>query len=88
MVFYKGYRNSEPIDLKNDEHILDFYKNLWNSYENKEADLRSLANSLLSYEKNWGQDLSLIEGFTEELAKHLENILSKGMKIALEEISK
>ena len=88
MIFYKGYRNNELIDLKDDEHILDFYKNLWNSYENKEADLRSLANSLLSYEKNWGQDLSLIEGFTEELAKHLENILSKGMKIALEEISK
>lgn len=88
MIFYKGYRNNETIDLKDDEHILDFYKNLWNSYENKEADLKSLANSLLAYEKNWGQDLSLIEGFSEELAKHLENILSKGMKVALEEISK
>lgn len=87
-VFYKGIRGQEIIDLKDDDHILDFYKTLWEKYNLKKIDLDELAKEILAYEKNWGRDLNQIEGFSYLLALYIEYILERGVKLALEEISK
>ncbi|MBV1887990.1 MAG: tagaturonate reductase [Urechidicola sp.] len=80
IVFYKGERNGTPIALNDNQEVLDFFRNLWcepfNTNEVVEITLKNV--------DFWGTDLTKILGFQSEVQKHLNAILSKGMKNALE----
>ncbi|MGA9650438.1 tagaturonate reductase [Pedobacter sp.] len=83
IAFYKGDRNGTPIVLKDDQAVLDFFKNVWDNHNFGEVVQKTLANKSF-----WGMDLTEIDGLQEEVAMHLETILNKGMKTALEDFIK
>jgi tagaturonate reductase len=79
IAFYKGDRYGSPIALKDDQTILDFFKNSWSTNNFVEV-----AEAVLSNTNFWGVDLTAIDGLQEEVTIHLESILMDGMKTALE----
>jgi len=83
IAFYKGERNGQPIALKDDQVVLDFFKNAWNSNNFEEVVSEVLTNTSF-----WGIDLTEIYGLQEEVTSHLETILNNGMKTALENFTK
>lgn len=84
IVFYKGNRNGTPIALKDSQEVLDFFKSLWQGTNNYDK----ISHKVLSNIDFWGTDLTQITGLQEEIAIHLESILSRGMKTAIEEFAK
>ena len=81
--FYKGNREDKEIELKDDEYILDLYKELWD----KNGDnYEKIVESVLKLEKLWGRDLNKISGLSKKISEYLEIIDIKGMEIALKEI--
>jgi tagaturonate reductase len=83
ICFYKGDRNGTPIALKDDQDILDFFKNVWSTNNFVEV-----VEAVLSNTNFWGIDLTEIDGLQEQVTSHLENILNQGMKKALEDFIK
>jgi tagaturonate reductase len=84
--FYKGTRNSEKIELKDDEWVLDLYERLWFEFDETEKGYHTIVDEILSLTKHWEKNLLEIEGLKEEVVKYLELIDKKGMKEALKEV--
>ncbi|MGL5349210.1 MAG: tagaturonate reductase [Cetobacterium sp.] len=80
--FYKGVReNGDAIQLRDDKHHLDMYKELWmtNNYN-------EIVKAVLGLESHWDTDLNAVEGMTDLVAKYLENIDKVGVAKALKEV--
>ena len=84
--FYKGKRGNEDIKLADDEHILELYKNLWSECDGSESGLKTLVTKVLAYDRNWGMDLSEIEGLTQAVTDNLILIEKVGMKEAVKSV--
>lgn len=83
IAFYKGKRNGNPIDLKDDEAILDFFRKQWDSYDNSTTTIEDIVKAVLSNTNFWEMNLTQYKGLTELVANNLTNIVNKGMKTAL-----
>lgn len=80
--FYKGIReNGDAIQLRDDRHHLDMYKELW-----KTNNYNEIAKTVLGLESHWDTDLNAVEGMTDLVAKYLENIDKVGVAKALKEV--
>lgn len=80
--FYKGVReNGDAIQLRDDKHHLDMYKELWmtNNYN-------EIVKAVLGLENHWETDLNAVEGMTDLVAKYLEMIDKVGVAKALKEV--
>jgi tagaturonate reductase len=65
--FYSGKFNGDPIPLKDDAQVLEFFDKIW-----KGNDLNKIVSETLKREDFWGEDLSKLEGLTEIIVKDLE----------------
>jgi len=79
IAFYKGDRNGEPITIKDDQSVLDFFATQWAT-----GDAASVAKATLSNTNFWGIDLTTYKGLEAVVANHLENIITNGMKTTLQ----
>jgi len=86
ILFYRGKRGQEIIELNDDKNILDFYKELWNSYDKEQISLSDIAEKVLAHKQFWNRDLNEIEGFKDILAYYLKLIEEKGIKEVLTQI--
>lgn len=77
-----GHRGEEEYKILDDADVLEFFA----AHSNKPAN--EFAQAYLSNTKFFGQDLTKIEGLTEAVSSALEEIRTKGMKVALENIIK
>lgn len=84
IAFYKGDRDGEKIDLKDDEDILALYNNLWSNYDGTRQGLKDIVEEVLGYVKTWEMDLNKVEGLSQQVIDYLEVILEKGMKEAVQ----
>ena len=75
--FYKGTRNEEKIDLKDDAYILEFYNELW---DGENHNYTSMVEKVLKLEKLWGCDLSNIDGLLKLTSFYLNKIDNEGIK--------
>jgi len=82
LVFFKGVRNGEKINLQDEEQFLDFYEDLWGRC-GKLIDERGVVREFLGMTDHWEQDLNEIPGLTEEVLHYVARILIDGMEIAL-----
>lgn len=80
IAFYKGDRNGTPIELKDDQEVLDFFRNLWCNTNNTPE----VCQIVLSNTEFWGVDLTQFEGLQKEVTLYLNEIINYGMKNALE----
>ncbi len=78
IAFYRGDRDGAPITLKDDQSALDFFAAQWAT-----GNIRDIAKATLSNIDFWETDLTQIEGLLETVTNHLENIITHGMKHAL-----
>ena len=83
IVFYRGERNGEAIELKDDAEVLDFFATLWGKTSNS----IEISNLVLSNIDFWERDLTEIKGLENELALHLNEIITLGMQTALKKIT-
>ena len=83
IVFYKGSRNDTKIALNDDSKVLEFFKNSWSS-----NNVDKVAAKVLSNTSFWGTDLTEIDGFLEEITKHLRAITNHGLNTALQNFLK
>lgn len=81
--FFKGDRNGEVIEVKDDQRFLDVYTKIWKEFN---GDYTKLVIPILAMEDHWDINLSKIEGMTEMVAKYVEIIDTKGMKEAIKEV--
>jgi tagaturonate reductase len=65
--FYSGKTKEETIPLKDDAHVLEFFKEIW-----KGDDLNKIVYETLRRENFWGEDLSKKEGLAEILIEELQ----------------
>ncbi|URZ14901.1 tagaturonate reductase [Clostridium felsineum] len=84
IYFYKGKRGKETIELSDDDHILKFYKTIWENCDGTEEALEKLVQAVLAYKDIWKMDLNKVEGLKMAITKNIVNIEQLGIKKALE----
>lgn len=81
IVFYRGNRKGEKIELKDDQYVLDFFKKEWEI-----RGIRQLAERTLKNTGFWEMDLTQFIGVLDTVTIHMEAIISSGMKEALNQL--
>lgn len=80
ILFYRGNRNGEFIDLSDSEQWLDIFNQLWRKYDTGVIDLHTLVNEVLSAQWHWETDLSQINGFALAVCDYLAAMLADGVE--------
>ncbi|MCL2558876.1 MAG: tagaturonate reductase [Turicibacter sp.] len=83
LVFFKGERHGEKIDLQDEPQFLEFYADVWAKYEADELDARGVVAQFLGLTSHWEQNLNEIAGLTNQVTETVEAILADGMEVAL-----
>jgi len=83
VVFYSGNRNGSRIELKDDKEVLDFFKNQWEG-----SDISAIVKATLSNTAFWEVDLTSYPGVLEFVQNKTTDIVTLGMKKALENFLK
>lgn len=73
---------SNTYKIQDDVPVLEFFEKVWKEYK-EDSDCRALCAKVLANADLWGQDLTAVEGLTDKVASHLENILTNGAKAAI-----
>lgn len=82
MRLYRG----DVIALNDDQAHLEWFREAWKAHEEKALSFHELAEKWLANTALWRQNLNLISGFTDALAKALHNIDEKGMRKTIADI--
>lgn len=83
MVFYRGKRDGEVINLQDDEKYLLMWKDLWQKFDNNVYSIDDLVKQVLGKVDLWETNLNDIEGLGELVSTFVSDILKLGMKRAL-----
>lgn len=78
IVFYRGKRGEEQIDLNDSNEYLDFWKEVWTL-----SDFTEIAKKVLSQSDIWEQDLSADDDNANVVGKYIESIVMDGERNAL-----
>lgn len=71
IVFYRGIRcNGEEINLRDDKTIIEYFKNIWKKYDNKEFTLNELIVEISSNDNLFGYKLNELSGFVDLVEKY------------------
>ncbi len=86
IAFYKGKRGNEDIALNDDAATMKLLRNAWLKSDGSNDGIKNVVTEVLSYQKNWKQDLNQVKGLNDAVSKHLINIEKQGMEKAIEMI--
>jgi len=78
IAFYRGGDDYEPAD---DAFVVEFFGKVWSEFDG--SDVKGLVFKVLENEAFWGQDLNVVPGFAERVARNLNNILTMGAEKAM-----
>jgi tagaturonate reductase len=67
--FYKGEWHGDTIPLNDSSEVLNFFKIAW-----QEQDVQRVVQKVLSNESFWGQDLTQVDGLTDQVVASLKQI--------------
>ena len=73
-------RGTDTYKIMDDQWVLDFY------YDNKDLNDADIAKAVINNQKMWGDELSSLPGFTDEVIKNLAMIDELGMYEALKKV--
>ncbi|WP_461204879.1 tagaturonate reductase [Clostridium sp. DL1XJH146] len=82
---YKGDINGNTIQLKDNQDILDMYKELWSNCSGEE-DYKNIVTTVLARVDIWEMDLNEVEGLAEKVTYYLSIIEKVGMVEAIKEV--
>ena len=77
IAFYQGEYQGQPIELTDDAHLLDKFKQWQPLYKN---DIKTLVTNILELSEHWDHNLNEIDGLTDLVTEYLEKILSSDIK--------
>ncbi|MBA6222639.1 tagaturonate reductase [Colwellia sp. MB02u-18] len=83
ILFFKGERNAEKIDLSDSDQWLALFDELWTGYNNKVIGVNELVEGVLGASWHWEQNLNEISGLTEQVSIHLKAMLKQGVSNVL-----
>ncbi|KJY81919.1 altronate oxidoreductase [Vibrio galatheae] len=86
ILFYRGKRGEQQIELADDQKWLDVFAELWLAVEQGNISCQQLVNAVLSDAEHWGQDLTLTAQLVETVSQYLEVMLQQGVRQALKEV--
>jgi tagaturonate reductase len=69
ILFYKGVWNGESIPLNDTPEVLEFFKKAW-----QQESPSAVVQTVLANTSFWDRDLNQIDGFTETVVRHLQEI--------------
>ena len=72
-----GHRDAQEYQVLDDMAVLEFFR------DNSGKEPSEFAAAFLGREDFFGQDLNKIDGLTDTIAAHLEDIKANGMRAAL-----
>ena len=78
IAFYQGEYQDQAIELTDDAHLLDKFKQWQPLYKN---DCKALVTNILGLSEHWDRNLNEIAGLTELVTEYLEKILSNDIKL-------
>ena len=78
IAFYQGEYQDQAIELTDDAHLLDKFKQWQPLYKN---DCKTLVTNILGLSEHWDRNLNEIVGLTELVTEYLEKILSSDIKL-------
>jgi tagaturonate reductase len=84
---YRGARDAIHYEIYDDEEALKVFEGAWTRY-GSDLDLGALCRTVLSSEALWGRDLLAVRGLERIVEKRLGDVLSMGMRGALEAFMK
>jgi tagaturonate reductase len=87
LYFYKGKRGEEEIPLQDSPEILSLLTNTWRKYENRELEMKDVAEALLANNQLWGMDLSSIPNMVSVVTSNLLTIDQKGVNESVRELN-
>lgn len=79
IVFYRGKRGEEVIELKDDQEFLDLFKKLWSHYDGTKASSDRIVHEVLALEHHWGIDLTQYPQVLSFVQDATYEILEKGV---------
>ncbi|MGP3778485.1 tagaturonate reductase [Halanaerobium saccharolyticum] len=83
-----AYRDGEKYLIRDDKDALNYFADLWSSFEAGEIDLAELGQDVLAKQDFWDRDLNELPGLTDSLISNLNLIKKEGMKASLEKLIK
>jgi len=83
-----AYRDGEKYLIRDDKDALNYFADLWSSFEAGEIDLAELGQDVLANQDFWDRDLNELPGLTDSLISNLNLIKKEGMKASLEKLIK
>ncbi|MCX7984511.1 MAG: tagaturonate reductase [Bacteroidetes bacterium] len=78
-----GLRNGIPYVINDDNHVLEFFAQRRELYENN---LKRLCEEVLSNITFWDRDLTTIDGLTSKVHAYVEMIERLGIRVALQQV--
>jgi tagaturonate reductase len=82
-----GHRSGEEYRIQDGQSILETFARLWSEFDGSGEGTRKLTGAILQQEDWWGKDLRQIPGLSRAVSEHVESILSRGMRFALQQVS-
>lgn len=83
ILFYQGKRGDESIPLADNPEVLDLFSGLWADYAHKKIEIPELVHTVLGSTSIWGEDLTKLDGLTENVARNLKILRDKGVRECL-----
>lgn len=80
--FYKGTFNGQNLPINDSEEIVANFAKIW-----KFTDYNKIANTVLSNQEYWGEDLTKVENLSNAISFALAEIDSNGVKVGFENFS-
>lgn len=83
IAFYRGERDGQAIELKDDECWLQLFRESWQQVAQGEISLAQLVERVLSQTEHWQADLPAVPHLAETVTAQLSDIQRDGMRAAL-----
>lgn len=76
ILFYRGQRNDEQIELADSPEWLELFKSLWQQHQDGAMSLTELVSAVLAAEWHWDKNLNNLPGLTAAVTDQLANMLN------------
>jgi len=85
-----GLRGTAEYNIQDDLPVLELFARLWTAHAAADATPAAtlqLVQQLLARQEIWGEDLNALSGFAAAVAEHLQTILTRGAREALQAVA-
>jgi len=83
ILFYRGERNGQPIELSDSPEWITLFKSIWQQHHDGAITLKELVSSVLGAKWHWDKDLNELTGLTDLVTEQLNSMLTTSVEETL-----